>query len=426
MIAAAGRLLPTALPHSCSASDDRMPKTDRHHLELIVLIGALAAIGPLSIDTYLPSMPAIAAQFAAASSLVQQSVSAYFVGLAAGQIICGPFSDRFGRRPVLFAGLGLYLAATLACVLAPTIGVLIAGRALQGLGASATPAAGRAVIRDIWSGDRAARAMSFVMMVMAFAPLIAPTLGGQIYAWFGWRAIFWLMAGFGVLLIVLVQFRLPETNGPERRAGVNIGDYFRAYGRVLADAPAWGYLLAGGLSYAAMFAYITGAPFVYIEVFNVDPAYFGLFFAVNVIGLTLGNWLNSRFVDRLGYLPMLGIGTAVSAAGVLALLICALTAAGGLIAVAVTLFVAIAPVGMNGANAIAGMLNLYPKNAGAASALFGVSQFGFGAVAGILVGVFYTGTPVAMALAMMTMAAGALVAWLWLRLLVHPAVAAGE
>src|SRR5699024_8551233 len=172
-----------------------MPQTTTRNVELIILLGLLAAIGPLSIDTYLPSMPAIAAELGATSSLVQQSVSAYFIGLAAGQLICGPCSDRYGRRPVLFVGLGLYLAATLACVLAPTIGILIAGRTLQGLGAAATPAAGRAVIRDIWSGDQAARAMSFVMMVMAFAPLIAPMLGGQIFAWFGWRAIFWLMAG---------------------------------------------------------------------------------------------------------------------------------------------------------------------------------------------------------------------------------------
>src|SRR5699024_8541528 len=124
------------------------------------------------------------------------------------------------------------------------------GRTLQGLGAAATPAAGRAVIRDIWSGDQAARAMSFVMMVMAFAPLIAPMLGGQIFAWFCWRAIFWLMAGFGAFLVLLVQFRLSETNGPERRAGISIADYFRAYGHVLTSRLAWGYLLAGGLSFA--------------------------------------------------------------------------------------------------------------------------------------------------------------------------------
>lgn len=393
-----------------------MTETKTRDAELIVLLALLAAIGPLSVDTYLPGMPAIAADLGVPFALVQQSLSAYFIGLAGGQIFCGPLSDRFGRRPVLFVGLALFLAATLACVYAPTIGVLIVGRFLQGLGASATPAAGRAVIRDIWSGDQAARAMSFVMMVMAFAPLLAPVLGGQIFAYFGWRAIFWFMAGVGALLILLVLFRLPETNGPERRAGVKLIDYFRAYGLVLASSRAWGYLLAGGLAYAALFAYITGSSFVYIEYFGVDPQLFGLLFGLNVIGLTIGNWFNSQQVARFGYLRLLGAGTIVSTSGTLFLLICSLTSTGGLIAVAIGLFVAISPVSMTGANAISGMLNAYPNNAGAASALFGVFQFGLGALAGIIVGALFSGTPVAMALTMTLMAGGSLLAWLWLQL----------
>lgn len=393
-----------------------MQDTKNRNVELIILLGLLAAIGPLSIDTYLPSIPTIADDLDTTTSIVQQSVSAYFLGLAAGQIICGPFSDRFGRRPILFLGLVLYLIATVACVLAPTIGILIVGRAVQGLGASATPAAGRAVIRDIWSGEMAARAMSFVMMVMAFAPIIAPLLGGQIFTYFGWQAVFWLMAGFGVLLLALVQFRLPETNGPERRAGVSIGGYFRAYRYVFTDSRAWAYLLTGGLSFATMFAYITASSSVYIDFLGIDPEYFGFFFAVNVIGLTLGNWLNSRYVMHVGYQKLLGAGTAVSVLGVIALLICSLVGTVSLTAVVITLFIAIAPISMTGANAIAGLLNLFPNNAGAASALFGLFQFGLGAFAGILTGLFSTSTPpVAMAFAMIIMAGGAFVAWLWLR-----------
>lgn len=391
-----------------------MSRIQLGNTELIVLLGLLAAIGPLSIDTYLPGMPAIADDLDAASSLVQQSVSAYFLGLAAGQIIAGPFSDRFGRRPILFIGLALYLLATLVCVLAPGVGILILGRALQGLGASATPAAGRAIIRDTWSGDQAARAMSFVMMVMAFAPLIAPIIGGQVFTYLGWRAIFWLMAIYGALLVLLVQFRLPETNGPERRTGVSIASYFRAYGRLLGNVHSWGYLLVGGLSSATLFAYITGSPFVYMQIFGVDPRHFGFYFALNVIALTLGNWFNSRQVARFGYLRLLGAGTAVSAVGVLALLLCTLTGAGGLAGVVLALLFAVGPVGMIGANAIAGLLNRYPDNAGAASALFGVFQFGLGAIAGMLVGLLFNGTPVAMALTMTLSAAGALLAWLWL------------
>lgn len=386
----------------------------RSDAELIILLALLAAIGPLSIDTYLPGMPAIAVDLQVPSAVVEQSLSAYFVGLAAGQIVCGPLSDRFGRRPILFGGLLLYLLATVVCVVAPTAHLLIIGRAVQGLGASAMPAASRAVVRDLWSGNRAARAMSFVMMAMAFAPIIAPLLGGQIFVYLGWRAIFWLMFAFGLLLVVLVVLRLPETNGPERRGDVRLLDYFAAYRFVLSGARGWAYLLAGGLSYAIMFAYIIGSPFVYIQFFGVRPDIFGFYFGLNVIGLTLGNWINSRLVTRHGYLAMLGGGILVSMAGTLALLLLASTETGGLAAVVVALFVAVAPVSMSGANAIAGLLDRYPDNAGAASALFGVSQFGLGAFAGILTGLLHTGNAAAMAQSMLVMAGGATLAWLGL------------
>lgn len=371
-------------------------------------------------------MPAIASEFGASTALVQQSVSAYFFGLALGQIVSGPLSDRFGRRPVLLFGLGLYLLATLACYGAPGVEWLIAARALQGIAASATTAAGRAVIRDVWSGNRAARAMSFVMMVMAFAPLIAPLLGGQIFIYFGWRAIFTLMLAFGAFLVFLVLFRLPETNGAARRQNVHIDATFKAYFHVLASPRAWCYLFCGGLSYAVMFAYITGSPHVYMNMFGVPPQYFGLLFGLNVIGLTLGNWLNSRYVTTLGSRSLLGIGSAVSLLGALILLACSASATGGIFAVVITLFVAIAPVGMVGANGIAGLMNLYPNNAGAASAMFGIFQYGFGAVAGLLVGVFDSGTSAAMALSMIIMAAGSFLGWLVLHYLATPPALRGN
>lgn len=396
---------------------DPMPRTATRSTELIVLLGLLAALGPLSIDTYLPSTPAIAREFDVAAALVQHSVSVYFLGLAAGLVVCGPLSDRVGRRPVLFAGLALYLAATLACVLARDVHALVAARVVQGLGASAAFASTPAIVRDLWSGNRAARVMSIVMMVMAFAPLLAPLIGAQIFVRAGWRAVFGLMFGFGVLLVALVWLRLPETNGRDRRGGVRIAALFGAYGRVLASARAWAYLLAGGLAYATLFAYITGVPFVYIGQFGVEPQHFGFLFGLNVVGLVAGNALNSRFVTRFGHRRMLAAGAMVSFAGVLALLASALAAAGGIAAIVATLFVAIGPVSMMGANAVAGLLDLYPRNAGAASALFGVCQNGFGALAGGLAGALYRGTPVAMATAMAIVSGGALLASLALGLM---------
>lgn len=380
--------------------------------EMIFLLACLAAIGPVTIDTYLPGMPAIAEQFSVTSALVEQSVSAYFAGLACGQLFFGPLSDRFGRRPVLLGGLLVYLIATLVCVFAASVGELVLARLAQGVGASATVVAGRAVIRDVWSGRRAARALSLIMLISAFAPLLAPILGGQIFNYFGWRPIFGVMLAFGLYLTAMVVFRLPETNGPGQRGDVRIMTFILSYGQVLKNVRAWSYILAGGLSMATMFAFITGSPFVYIEYFGVDPRYFGLLFGLNVGGMIAGNWINSRLVVRRGYVRMLGAGVCVSLTGVLIFAFCAWTLWGGLWAVALALLLACAPVGMIAANAIAGLLNIFPEQAGSASAVFGTLQYGFGAAGGVLVGVFHTGTPLALAWSMGLLSIGAFLAWL--------------
>jgi len=391
-----------------------MSKTHTQSVGIILLLAFLAAIGPLSIDTYLPSLPAIAADFGANSSAAQQSVTAFFVGIAAGQLIAGPLSDRYGRRPILLIGFGLFFITCIACALAPNIETLIYARLLQGLSAAVSPAAGRAMVRDIWEGNEAARAMSYITMAMVVAPLLAPMIGGVIMSYWEWRTIFWFLLAFAALALALVLIRLPETNGPEKRGDVRLPDYFRAYGRVLSEQQSWAYLLCGGFSLATMFAYITGSPFVYIEIFNVPEAYFGFFFGLNVVGLFLGNLINARLVTRFGYLTMLVAGVTTTLIGALLLLFTSYFAIGGIVAVVIGLFIAVAPASMVGSNSTVGLMNKFPRNAGAAMGVFGVAQFGLGAAASFLVGVFYTGTPVAMALAMAITAACSFLAMLWL------------
>lgn len=391
-----------------------MSKTHTQSVGIILLLAFLAAIGPLSIDTYLPSLPAIAADFGANSSAAQQSVTAFFVGIAAGQLIAGPLSDRYGRRPILLIGFGLFFITCIACALAPNIETLIYARLLQGLSAAVSPAAGRAMVRDIWEGNEAARAMSYITMAMVVAPLLAPMIGGVIMSYWEWRTIFWFLLAFAALALALVLIRLPETNGPEKRGDVRLPDYFRAYGRVLSEQQSWAYLLCGGFSLATMFAYITGSPFVYIEIFNVPEAYFGFFFGLNVVGLFLGNLINARLVTRFGYLTMLVAGVTTTLIGALLLLFTSYFAIGGIVAVVISLFIAVAPASMVGSNSTVGLMNKFPRNAGAAMGVFGVAQFGLGAAASFLVGVFYTGTPVAMALAMAITAACSFLAMLWL------------
>lgn len=377
---------------------------------IILLLAFLVALSALSIDTYLPGLPFIADYFEVSSALVQQSIGSFFIGMAAGQLLAGPLSDRFGRRPILIIGFTLFFIATLGCALAPNIHTLIIARGLQGFAIAASPAAGRAMVRDIWEGNEAARAMSFVTMVMFIAPLIAPSLGGLLLTWWNWQAIFWMLMVVAIIALVLVLWLLPETNGPEKRGDVRLHDYFRAYGKVLRSAQAWAYLLCGGLSLATMFAYITGSPYVYIELFDVPADRFGLFFALNVVGLFIGTWINSRVVIKHGYHRPMAIGVGVTLAGSCLLLVTSWAGIGGLPMIAVGLFIAIAPISMVGGNCTVGLMNLYPHNSGAAVALFGVAQFGLAACASVLVGLFYTGTPVAMAGAMTVMATGSLIA----------------
>lgn len=364
---------------------------------LIVMIGLIVAATPIAVDSYTPAFPTIAQSMGVEPGRIALTLSAFFLGLACGGIAWGPLSDRFGRRPILMAGLGIYLLAAVGGALATDATVLLVARAVQGLASAAMPAAGLAMTRDAWAGDRAARAISLVMLVIAGGPLVAPLLGGQLLTLFGWRSIFWFMAGFAALALVLVRWWLPETNPPARRSGVRIGTAFRAYGHVLSNPRSWLYLLCGGMAYGALFAYVTGVPFVYIDLFGVDPRYFGFLIAVNVVGSMTGNWLNARLVTDLGASRMLGIGIAISLAGLGALLVCTLAATGGLVAIVVTLFIGIAPVPMISANSVAGLMNLFPRNAGACSALYSAGQFGFGALSGTAVSALYAGTPVAMA-----------------------------
>ncbi|WP_435104181.1 Bcr/CflA family multidrug efflux MFS transporter [Arhodomonas sp. AD133] len=367
---------------------------------LIAILGMLTAFGPMSIDLYLPGLPAMADELGVSSAAAQQSLSLFFIGLAAGQLVYGPFSDRYGRRPVLVVSILLYLVSSIMCVIAPTLPVLLGGRFLQGLGAAAGPVVARAVIRDVYHGSRAARMLSFVILVMAVAPLVAPLLGGQIVATLGWRGIFAALAGFSVLCLAVVGFALGETNPAQRRSGQRLGPLFTAYATLLRDREALAFLTAGGMAFGALFAYVSSSSFIYIQVYGVSPEAFGGYFALNVMGLVTANVVNGQLVERFGYRRLLRIGATVTLLGSLVLAVTTTTGFGGLAGLAVPLFFAVGNVGLVGANTVTGLLDGYPDNAGGASALFGFFQFGIGALAGALVGVVNISPAVDMAVIM--------------------------
>ncbi|HAJ36966.1 MAG TPA: Bcr/CflA family drug resistance efflux transporter, partial [Chloroflexi bacterium] len=262
------------------------------YAKLALILGTLAAFGPLSIDMYLPALPTIAGEFGTTTAAIQQTLAAFFIGLALGQLFYGPISDRMGRRAPLLFGCAMYTAVSLGVIFAPSVGWLLGLRFLQALGSSAGVVIGRSVVRDLFDERESARMFSFLVLVMGIAPITAPLIGGQLLVLFGWRSIFLVLAAFGVLCFVMVWLWLEESLPHARRTTTGLGSALRSYGGLLADARYMGFALAGGLASAAMFAYISGSPFVFIELNGVPPAQFGLFFGANAFGLIAASQLN--------------------------------------------------------------------------------------------------------------------------------------
>ena len=367
---------------------------------IILVLGILTAIGPMSIDMYLPGLPAIGRDLGATPGDVQLTLSLFFIGFAVGQLAYGPLSDRYGRRSMLIGGLILYVATSIWCALALTIDELIAARFLHALGGGAGAVIARATVRDLYDTDRGAQVLSLMLLIMALAPLLAPLSGGYILKLFDWRAIFWVLTGFGVLAIAAAVFFLPESNPKEKRQGKRLSELFTGYFHVLRDPAVVGCTLTGGFTFAALFAYLTGSPFVYIEVFGVAAEHYGLIFAINVVGLMIFSFLNSRLVIRLGAARMLTTGIFMIAAAGVVLVALAAFQIGGLIGIVAPLFFVIAPLALIGANCPSLATRNQAKRAGTVSALFGAVQYGIGAIAALILAELQDGTALPMAAVM--------------------------
>jgi DHA1 family bicyclomycin/chloramphenicol resistance-like MFS transporter len=376
---------------------DRSVKPAR--TRVVVILGAVVAIGPLSIDTYLPAFPEIGRALGAGASAVQLTLTAGVAGLALGQLVAGPLSDRFGRRRPLVGGLAIYAVASLLCAFAPSVEALIALRFVQGLAGAAGIVIGRAVVRDLRTGPAAVRLFSSLMMVTGLAPILAPILGGQLLAIAPWEGIFVVLAGLGALLALAAVAGLPETLPPERRTEGGLAQTLRTMARLLADRAFVGFALAQGLAFGAVFAYVAATPFVLQEIYGLSPQLFSLQFALNGVGLVLASPLNARLVGRFGPKVLLRVGLHAIAAASLALLGVALAGL-GVWAVLAPMFVVISSLAFVMPNATALALAEHGRVAGTASALIGALQFLIGAVAAPLVGLAGTATAVPMGLVM--------------------------
>ncbi len=360
-------------------------------LRILLILGALSAFGPLAIDMYLPSFPALARQFATDVEQVQLSLAVYFIGLAIGQLIYGPLADRFGRRTPLLAGVLLFTLASLLCALAPSLEWLIAGRFIQALGGCAGMVVSRAVVRDLCDPINSAKVFSQLMLVMGLAPILAPLAGGLLLKTLGWPSIFVVLALFGLLCLLAVALWLPETlarNAPAAPLRGALGQYRRLF----ADGPYLGYALSGGFAIAGMFAYIAGSPFIFIELYGVPAEHYGWLFGSNALGFILVAQLNAWLVARHGPAYWLHRAVGFYLLSALALLLVARAQPAALWPLLIPLFGCIACLGILMPNASASAMAGQGQRAGSASALLGSLQFAIAASAAALVAWLHDGT----------------------------------
>ncbi|WP_287367494.1 multidrug effflux MFS transporter [Thauera sp.] len=373
----------------------------QHSVLLAVLIVALTSLGPLSTDFYLPALPAIARALGTDTAGAQLTLSVYLLGFGFGQLLIGPLSDRFGRRPVMLWGMAVFVLSSAACAVAPTIETLVAARLVQAFGACVGPVLGRAVVRDVYGPHEAARVLSHVATATALAPLAAPILGGWLSASFGWRSTFITLTGYGLVLTAMVWTVLKETNRHPDPQAMQPSRMVANYGVLLADRVYRGALLTGCGAFAALFAFISGSPFVYIELYGMSPQEMGFAFGANVTGFMVGTVLSARLSRRLGAGWMIRSGVLLGATCGLLMAGLALAGVNHPAAIMGPMWGVTMAIGLVMPNATALGLAGYPKMAGAAASLMGFVQMGLGAGAGMIVGhgVQASATPLALTVA---------------------------
>jgi DHA1 family bicyclomycin/chloramphenicol resistance-like MFS transporter len=381
--------------------------TGAARIRIILVLGALIALGPLTIDMYLPALPALGSDLNASESAVQLTLTGTLIGLGLGQLVIGPLSDALGRRRPLIAGTVVHIAASLLCLVAPNVAVLGVLRTLQGVGAAATMVVAMAVVRDLFTGKAAATILSRLMLVMGTAPILAPTIGAAVLTVGSWRGVFAVLAVLGVVLLLVAIFLLRETLPVERRRTGSFRPVLRTYRSLVTDPQFVVLTLVAALGMSALFSYVSGSSFVLQDHFHLTQQQFALVFALGAVALIGASQVNvvllNRFTAQQIVFGALAGGLVFGAA----LIVFAASGAGGLVGFLVPLLFLLAAVGFVLPNAPALALSRHGEAAGTAAALLGATQFGLGALIAPVVGFLGNDAP-AMAL---TMTAGILVAW---------------
>ena len=376
---------------------------------LTVLLGLLVALTPLGTDAVLPALPAIALSFAAPVSAVQLTITTFFLGIAIGQLAWGPLSDRYGRKPMLLAGLSLYLAATLVCVYADAVGAIVLWRFIQGLGMSSGPVIARTIVRDLHSHEQAARMLARIMIVFSVVPMAAPLLGAQLLAWWDWRAVFWMLAFMAVALLASVAAGLAETV-PADRPSISPLRVLSVFSSVVREPKFTGPFTVMLFAQVGIFAFVTNSAFVLVKALGLSPREYSVLFAVVMIGQITGAWFTSRMVMRLGIAGILRFGVRVACASGLVAAALAWAGIGHWLAIALPCMAFMFAASCIMPNATAAALSPFRTSTGTVSSFMGATTFVLGALVGIVLGALFDGTARPMASAFALAGVGALAA----------------
>ncbi|QDA61461.1 multidrug effflux MFS transporter [Hymenobacter jejuensis] len=363
---------------------------------LILILGSLTALGPFSIDMYLPGFPAIAQDLNTTAARVALSLSSFFIGISAGQLLYGPLLDRFGRKTPLYLGLGLYIAASVGCATIRTIDGLIVLRFVQAIGSCAAGVASVAMVRDLFPVKDSAKVFALLMLVVGLSPMIAPTVGSYVTAAFGWQGVFITLGIMGAMMLIASRLWLPESYTPDTSLSLKPGPILTNFWAVLREPQFYTYTFAGAVAFSGLFAYVADSPLVFMDIFGVDAKVYGWIFAFLSIGLIGSSQVNSVLLRK--YQSQQLIFAALICQVITSLVFLALTSLGmiGLGGTIALLFIFLCCLGFSNPNTAALSLAPFSKNAGSASALMGAIQMGMGSLASMGVSVFSNHTAVPM------------------------------
>jgi DHA1 family bicyclomycin/chloramphenicol resistance-like MFS transporter len=375
--------------------------TKAKYFQLILILGSMTALGPFSIDMYLPGFSGIAKDLQTTVTEVSMSLSSYFIGISAGQLLYGPLLDRFGRKKPLFVGLLVYILASLGCVFVADINTFIGLRFIQAVGSCAATVASVAMVRDLFPVKEIPNVLSKLMLVVGLSPMLAPTIGGYVTSYWGWHVVFLILMGMGIFVLIIAQFGLPKTHEPDLSISLKPKPIINNFVSIIKVPQFYTYALTGSIAFSGLFTYVAASPILFMDILKVDATIYGWIFAFMSLSFIGSSQVNSLLLRRFSSEQMI-FGSLIAQIIIsVCFLILAINGLLGLYGTITMLFLFLACLGISNPNTAGLTLAPFAKNAGSASALMGAIQLGIGALASFAVGIFVKNSMVPMVTIMM-------------------------